>query len=81
MAAPKRNRGGDPDVRTKIQTTQLVKRLQDNALGNVEMTQAQIQSAKILLDKTLPNLANVTLGGDPDKPVKHVVEHTFKSSI
>lgn len=74
MAAVKRNRNkeqsplGDKS-RAKIQTTQLVKRLQDNALGKLkgkhEMTSGQINSAIALIDRTLPKLSatDMNLGG------------------
>ncbi|MEY5145601.1 MAG: hypothetical protein RL745_970 [Actinomycetota bacterium] len=48
-------------VRERIQTTQLVERLQKFAMGDakVKMTPAQIKAMEMLLDKTLPNLASV----------------------
>ncbi len=50
--------------RSAIQATHLIKRLQDNANGKltdksgnpIEMTNGQIRSAEILLNKALPNL-------------------------
>lgn len=71
----------DQKTREKIQTSQLINRLQDHVNGKVELTTAQVTAAKILLGKTLPDLANVTLSGDQDNPLKTVVEHTFKSGI
>lgn len=66
----------DEATRKRIQTTQLVKRLQDNALSEKEiMTQGQIASAKILLNKALPDLQSVEITSDPDNPIKH--EHTI----
>ena len=48
--------------REKIRTTQLLKRLQDNALAEKEfLTAGQIQSIKIALDKSLPNLVSQEL--------------------
>ena len=79
--AARLNARHDDEARKKIQTSQLVNRLHSNAMGEIEMSPAQVQSAKILLDKSLPNLANVTVGGDSDNPVAMVVEHTFKSGI
>ncbi|MFN6303761.1 MAG: hypothetical protein ACK42H_16385 [Planctomycetota bacterium] len=48
-------------VRERIQTTQLVERLQKFALGdkNVKMTPAQIKATEMLLDKSVPNLASI----------------------
>ncbi|MDH3740284.1 MAG: hypothetical protein OER56_01685 [Hyphomicrobiales bacterium] len=43
-------------VREKIRTSMLVNRLLDHALGNVDMSSTQVQSAKILIDKVLPSL-------------------------
>ena len=43
------------EVRAKIQCSQLINRLTDHVNGKVEMTPAQVQSAKILLDKGLSN--------------------------
>lgn len=42
-------------TRQKIQTTQLVKRLQSHALGEIEMTSTQIDAAKFLVNKRMPN--------------------------
>lgn len=42
-------------VRAKIQTTQLIKRLQDEALGRLELTIGQRESAKFLVNKSLGN--------------------------
>ncbi len=44
-------------VRARIQTSQLITRLETNALSDEEiMTTGQIQSARICLDKSMPNL-------------------------
>ena len=43
------------DVRRKIQVSQLINVLQDNALGKTEITDGRRQSAKILLDKSISN--------------------------
>jgi hypothetical protein len=59
MAARTRKIRHDDDTRARIQTTQLVNRLQDNALGKLknEMTPGQVRSAEILLKKKLPDLS------------------------
>jgi hypothetical protein len=66
------------DVRERIQTSQLVNRLQANALGTIakELTPGQLKSIEILLKKTVPDLSSVA-HTDPDgKPAKiiHVWE-------
>lgn len=53
------------DVRAKIQTSQLINRLTDHALGanDVKLDSSQVQAIKILLGKTLPDLQSVEHGG------------------
>lgn len=55
----------DAETREKIQTSQLINRLQDNANGRLakEMTASQVKSAEILLRKALPDLSSVTFDG------------------
>jgi hypothetical protein len=66
-------------TRQAIKTTQLVKRLQFYALGElddagnkVELDPQQIRSIEILLKKTLPDQQAVKVSGDEDNPVTHV---------
>jgi hypothetical protein len=63
MAATKRNAMLHEEARQKIRTTQLINRLQDHALGSVEMTATQVQATRILLGKCLPDMteAKVTV--------------------
>jgi hypothetical protein len=49
-------------IRERIQTTQLINRLQANALADREfMSPGQIRSAEVLLAKTMPNLQSQEL--------------------
>ena len=57
-------------TRRAIQATKLVQRLQDCAMGRLDLTKEQIRSIEILLKKTLPDLSSVELTGDADNPVK-----------
>ena len=57
-------------TRSAIQATLLVKRLQDHAMGELELTREQIKAIEILLKKTLPDLSSVELTGDAENPVK-----------
>jgi len=53
------------DVRRKIQATQIIKRLQAYFDGDIELTQGQIQTARILLDKSVSNApTDVNLSAD-----------------
>lgn len=56
----------DEKTREKIQASQLINRLNKNALGALgdkEMTSGQIRSAEILLRKVLPDLSAVDWDG------------------
>ena len=67
MAARLRLKHQD-EVRAKIQTSQLVNRLQDHSVGKNEMSTTQVRAAEILLRKTMPDLsaisADVEVAGD-----------------
>lgn len=67
------------DVRTKIQTSQLLNRLTDHALGQnkVELSPTQVRAIEVLLKKTLPDLSNVEVSGDEDRPLVHEVRRTI----
>lgn len=65
--------------REKIQTSQLINRLQDSVLSKEdsepkELTTNQLKAIEILLRKSLPDLSAVTVEGNPDKPVKLTFE-------
>lgn len=63
-------------VKEKIRTSQLINRLCDHALGEIDMTQTQIRAAEILLNKTLPNLkaSEDTLTLDGEVGVREVIK-------
>lgn len=70
MAARLRAKHQD-EVRSKIQTSQLINRLQDHALGKLdELSQTQLKAIEILLRKNLPDLSQVELSTDPDNPME-----------
>jgi hypothetical protein len=50
--------------RAKIQTSLLVKRLTDNAMGLIELNPTQVRSIEILLNKSLANLSQVEQVGE-----------------
>ena len=52
------------DVRTKIQTSQLINRLADHGLGKIELSATQVRSIEVLLKKTLPDLQAVEHSGE-----------------
>lgn len=68
MAARLRKTHQD-DVRKKIQVSQIFNRLKAHFDGKIELTQTQIQSAKLLLDKSVSN-APTEVSGVDGGPVK-----------
>jgi len=58
-------------TRAAIQTTQLVKRLQDFALGEkqIEIDPSRLKAIEILLRKSLPDLQAVTVDGPNGGPI------------
>lgn len=80
--AARLNGAHQADVRLKIKTSQLVNRLQGFVLGEadpktgeaIEIDTARLKAIEILLRKALPDLSSVTLGGDEESPIRHIIE-------
>jgi hypothetical protein len=68
MAARLKPRHQD-EIRDKIKTSQLINRLENHALEELDLKPSQIKAIEILLNKTLPNLQSTELSSDPDNPV------------
>lgn len=68
MAARLRARHQD-EVRTKIQTSQLINRLTNHAFGEIDLAPTQIKAIEILLRKSVPDLAAMQVSGDDENPV------------
>jgi len=64
-------------VRDKIQASQLINRLQDEALGKIELTDGQRDSAKFLVHKILGNAPTVVEG--PGEEGEHKIEVMWRS--
>ena len=67
MAARKLRPFHTDEIRAKIQASQLINRLTDHVFGVIELTPAQVSSAKILLGKSVPDLSAVQLSGTGDE--------------
>lgn len=59
------------ETRKKIQASALINRMQSIALGEVEADATQVNAAKALLAKVLPDLKAVEHSGDADNPLHH----------
>lgn len=71
MAVRLNNRHQD-SVRAKIQAAKLINLLTEHAHGKRELSATQVQSAKILLDKSVSN-APTELAGEGGGPLQMVV--------
>lgn len=67
--AARKNLSHDQRTREKIQTSQLINRLQSFANGEIELTTGQIKAIEVLLKKSLPDLSSVELSGQVDQNI------------
>jgi hypothetical protein len=70
--AARLNKLHQDDVRKKIQTSQLLNRLTNHALGEIELSNTQVRAIEILLKKSIPDLQSIELSGDPESPIKTI---------
>lgn len=54
-------------VRAKIQASAIVHRLTECIKGKIDLSAQQVSAAKILLDKSIPNLTSTELSGPDGK--------------
>jgi len=74
MAGRPINKLHQEDVRKKIQVSQLLNVLQNHALGITEdLSPTRMKAIEILLRKSMPDMASVTISGDQDQPLQHIV--------
>lgn len=66
-------------VREHIQTTQIVKRLQNHIDGEVELKPSQVSAALGLLRKTIPDLARTEVTGEDGNPLAIAIVNYAKS--
>lgn len=64
-------------TRDKIQATNLVHRLYDCAMGEVELTPQQVNAAKALLNKVLPDLSAIEIDAEVEADIKTEVKRTI----
>ena len=57
--------------RDKIRTTQIMHRMEAGAMGEVELTTEQINAAKLVLGKVLPDLARTETKHEGELNVTH----------
>lgn len=71
------------DVRTKIQATQIINRLESHIMADKPILDvSQVNAAKALLNKVLPDLQSVAVGGPKDgEPISFTVIYEAKKGI
>ena len=63
------------EVKKRIQTSQLINRLTDHALSPEPIMDAsQVQAARALIDKVLPNVKYVEHAGEGGGPLQVVIQ-------
>lgn len=63
------------EVRNRIRVSQLINRLELNGLGEPVMTSSQVDSAKFLINKAMPNPPETIVG--PGKEGQHKLDITL----
>ena len=67
MAARIKKIHHDEDTRKRIQVGNIIHRLQQCIMGEIELTGVQVSAAQTLLNKVLPNLTSVDVKSDETK--------------
>ena len=70
MAARKEKINHDEKTKALIRASQLLNRLNSFANGEIDLSNAQVNAAKIVIGKCIPDLKAVEVTGDPDKPIE-----------
>lgn len=68
--------GRNEKWRERIKTSMLINRLEDHALGKIELTQTQVRSIEVLLKKLIPDLKSVEHKGETT--VKNIIIQEYK---
>jgi hypothetical protein len=72
MAARIKKTAHDDKTKRLIQASQLINRLISHANGEIEMTASQVNAAKIVIGKAIPDLKAVEVTGEDGGPIEHV---------
>jgi hypothetical protein len=77
MAARNKKINHDDKTKRLIRASQLLNRLNQFANGEIDMTQAQVNAARIVIGKEVPDLKAIEVRGNEEQPLVHVF--TWKS--
>ena len=75
--AARLNKMHSEQVRAKIQASVLIDRLHKHVMGKLDLTPSQIESAKALLDRSVPKLSQIQHTGEDGGAVQHAVRVIF----
>ena len=75
--AARLNRLHSDSVRSKIKVSNIIDRLEKHVAGEIELTPAQVTSARVLLDKSLASLTATEVTGKDGGPLE-VMDRTVK---
>jgi hypothetical protein len=78
MAARKHKVQHTQRDKDRIRASQLLNRLDLFANGKVLLSAAQVQAARIVIGKVVPDLKSIEVAGDPDKPLGTNMHHTIE---
>lgn len=74
MAARKNKIEHDDKTKERIRASQLLNRLNKCAKGEIEMSRVQVQAAKIVIGKVIPDLKAIELSNKDGQPFKIVAQ-------
>ena len=77
MAARLNKRHSD-EVRARIQASALITRLQQCAMGEIDLSMIQVNAINSLLDRSVPKLSQIQHVGDEENPINHSLNISFK---
>jgi hypothetical protein len=69
MAARTNKLTHDEKTKNLIRASQLLNRLTAHANGEIELTQSQIQAARIVIAKAIPDMRSVEITGEDGGPL------------
>lgn len=74
MAARINKTKHDDKTKRLISASQLLNRLISHANGEIEMTQSQVNAAKIVIGKAIPDLKAIELTGEDGGPMQLIAK-------
>lgn len=77
MAARTNKPNHEEKTKALIRASQLLNRLTEHANGNIEMTQSQVNAARIVIGKAIPDLKAIEHSGDLN--ITTTLAHVLKS--